>query len=230
MLNKILLSLIGLLTALSGFLLLKDKEPDFALGGGGAFGLTSSVSNPTVSNGAVISTSTLNYLSIGAGTTTVTANTSGTEELDVNVLVVASSTLTDLRWRVEYSHSTSSIASQQLWFPEPAYLAANATTTNISRTAKEYRFVFASSTPHRVATSTALNSTFDQNTTTSFSIKLTNIVANWTRIVFYIPTGASTANDVRMDTLSESTALDLIPAATSTNAGIFVQIVGKNPL
>src|SRR3990167_3735454 len=118
MLNKILLSLIGLLTALSGFLLLKDKEPDLALGGGGAFGLTG-FSNPPIVNGEVISTSTLNYLTPGTGTTTITVNTFGSDQLDLNVFMVASSTSdsADLRWTVEFSHSTSSVASEQVWFP-----------------------------------------------------------------------------------------------------------------
>lgn len=227
--NKILLSLSLILTLLAGSLyLFVDKED--VLAGIGAFGLTQGANNPEVSNGARLSTSTLNYLSIGAGTTTVTANTRGTDQIDVNVFVLASSTQADLRWRVEYSHSTTSVAGDQLWFPEPVSLNELATTTRITQTSREYQYVFASTTSHRLATSTTANNTFVQNNVSSFTFRIKDIAANWTRVVFYVPTGASTANDERMDTLAESTALGVIPIATSTNVGIFVQVVNKDPL
>lgn len=202
---------------------------EIAKAGGGVFGLTLHEGNPGNSQGAPMSTSTLNYLSIGAGTTTVTINTASTDQVDVNVFAVASSTLTDLRWRVEFSHSTTTVVGNQLWFPEPAGLNQLATTTVTTRTSKEYSWVFASSTPHRIATSTAANGQFDQDTTGSFTFRIKDIAAQWTRVIFYVPTGASTANDNRMDTLSESTALGIIPSATSTNIGIFVQPVLKQP-
>jgi len=56
---------------------------------GGAFGLTNVVSKPSAQNGEAISTTTLQYMTIGAGTTTVTVNTRGTEALKVNVFVHA---------------------------------------------------------------------------------------------------------------------------------------------
>ena len=225
--NKKYLVLALVVVTLAGLTLF--REP-LAKAGSGAFGLISGISNPFQSNGAVVSTTTLNYMSMGAGTTTVTANTQGTDQLEVNVFGVASSTLTDLRARVEFSNSTTSVAADQLWFSEPEELVANATTTRITRTSSEYQFVFASSTPHRLATSTAMVNTFDQNTTFGFSFKIKDISARWTRIVFYIPTGASTANDDRMDTLAESTALGVIPTATSTNAGIQVFVTNKDPI
>lgn len=188
---------------------------------GGAFGLAD-VSNPAVQNGEVTATSTLNYMTPGAGTTTITANTSGTDQMDVSVFVVASSTITDLRWRYEFSHSTTSVAANQVWFPEPIELVANATTTRITRTAKEYSWVFASSTPHRLATSTTMNGTFDQETTGAFVFRIKDIAARWTRVIFYLPTaGAAQA---------QSTALGVIPSATSTNAGIQVFGTLKSPL
>ena len=205
------------------------REP-LVRAGSGAFGLSNGISNPLQTNGAVVSTTTLNQMSIGAGTTTITANTNGTDQLDVNVFGVASSTLTDLRWRVEFSNSTTSLATDQLWFPEQNIIATHATTTRVLTNSAEYSYVFASSTPHRVATSTATINTFDQNTTFAFRFSIKDIAARWTRVVFYIPTGASTANDNRMDTPSESTAFGTIPSATSTNAAIQVFITNKDPL
>jgi hypothetical protein len=152
--------------------------------------------------------------------------------LKVNVFGIASSSpLTELRWRIEYSNSTSSIPAQQLWFPEPIELNTNSTTTIITRTAKEYLYRMASTTQHRTATSTAMNGTFDQDITFALAFDVKDIAARWTRIVFYVPTGASTANDLRMDTLAESTALGLpLPAATATPIGIQVFVTRKDPL
>lgn len=221
------ISIIGYILAILGGLVW-FREP-ILRAAGGVFALNTNVSQPTNTNG-VISTSTLNYLSIGAGTTSITAFTGNTDQLDVNVFEVASSTLTDLRWRVEFSHSTTTVAADQIWFPEPAGLNELATTSVITRTSKEYSYVFASTTPHRIATSTAANGVFDQNITASFTFRIKDIAARWTRVIFYIPTGAATANDNRMDTLAESTALGTIPVATSTNAGIAVFITQKDPL
>lgn len=172
----------------------------------------------------------LNYMSPGAGTTTVTAFTGGTDTLQVNVFGVASTVATtDLRFRIEYSNSTSSVPSEQLWFPEAQELntayggfSAVGTTTVLTRNAKEYAFRPIATGPHRLATSTTMNSTFNQDLTFAFSVKIRDITARWTRVIFYIPTtGAS-------QTLS--TALDQFPTATSTNAGIYAHPVGKDPL
>src|SRR3990167_3101250 len=148
---------------------------------GGAFGLTNAVSKPSAQSGEAIATSTLQYMTIGAGTTTVVVNTRGTETLKVNVFVHASSTASNLRWRIEFSHSTSTVNSEQIWFNEPASLTSNATTTVLTRSAREYSWMFASTSGHRLATSTAMNTTFDENTTGSFSFEIDDIAANWTR-------------------------------------------------
>lgn len=205
------------------------REP-LAKAAGGAFGLDVNVSNPANLDGAQLSASTLNYMSPGAGTTTATVFTGGTDTLQVNIFGVASTVATtDLRWTIEYSHSTSSVPSEQLWFPEPQYLEANrngiggfGTTTPLVRSTKEYAYRPVSTLPHRLATSTAMDSTFTINTTFATSFKIENIAARWTRVVFYIPTAGAT--------LAESTALDQIPVATSTNAAIYVHTVAKNPL
>ena len=196
---------------------------------GGVFNLFDQYSNPENTTGARVATSTLNYLLIGQGTTTITAATLGTDQIDLNVFGVASSTLSHLRWRYEFSHSTTSVVTDQVWFPEPAELTINATTTTITRTAKEYSYLFASSTAHRLATSTAMNGVFDQDTTFSFVFRIKDIAARWTRVVFYNPTGATTANDARMDTAAESTALGTLPVATSTGIAIQVFVTQKQP-
>lgn len=198
-------------------------------GAGGAFGLVF-VQQPPAPQGEIVATSTLQYLTIGAGTTTVTVNTAGTEQLNVGVFVHASSTNSNVRWRIEFSNSTTTVAADQLWFPEAQALTSSATTTRLTQTSREYSWLFASTTSHRLATSTAMNGRFDQDTTSAFSFEISDIAANWTRIIFYNPTGASTANDARYDTQSEVTALGTINEATSTPFGIQVFVTSKQPL
>ena len=194
---------------------------------GGVFALDSSVKAPETIE-LTISTSTLNYMTPGAGTTTLQVYTEGADQLDLNIFMQASSTLTDLRWRVEFSHSTTSVASQQLWFPEVTDLnASTATTTNQVRIGREYRWLFASTTAHRIGTSTAMSNTFDQNTVSARTFRVSNVAARWTRIIFYIPTGSITNSVGNISTCC--TSLGDPPAATSTNAGISVQAVTKQP-
>mgnify|MGYP001581742581 CR=1 FL=1 len=226
-LTAILSGLAAILASLVVLLAVKEF-PEKALGGSsGTFGLSVSVNNPA-NNDGFISTTTLNYLTPGTGTTTVTINTTGTDQADLNIFMVASSTSSgaDLRWTVEFSHSTSSIASEQLWFPLAEEVNINATTTFRTQIAKEYGWKPATTTRHNIATSTNANNIFT-SPVASTRISIKDIAARWTRISFYIPTGSLT--DSRMDTLAESTALDALPSATSTNAGIFVQIVSKEP-
>ena len=210
----IVLSVIVMLGALVWF-----REPIRA--GVGAFALNTGVTQPRNTDGAV-GTSTLNYLTPGTGTTSVTLNTRGTDQLDLNIFMVASTTATtDLRWTVEFSHSTSSIPSQQLWFPLTEELATNATTTFRTALAKEFGWIPALDARHAIATSTNADGIFT-SLTASTRISIKDIAAEWTRIVFYMPTPGTS--------LSESTALGSIPLATSTNAGIAIFPVGKDPL
>lgn len=212
----IALSILVIIGALIWF-----REP-IVKAAGGAFGLNSDVSQPRNTDG-VVSTSTLNYLTPGSGTTTITAFTGGADKLDLNIFMVASSTSNsaDLRWTVEFSHSTSSVASQQLWYPLTENLNSTATTTFRTQIAKEFGWKAATSTRHVVATSTFADSTFT-SPTASTRISIEDIAARWTRVIFYIPTIGTTLN--------ESTALGSIPTSTSTNAGIQVFIVQKEPL
>lgn len=212
----IALSVIVMLGALVWF-----REPIKA--GIGAFALNNQYNQPTNRDGAV-STSTLNYLTPGTGTTSVTVYTEKTDTLDLNIFGVASTVATtDIRWRVEFSHSTSSIPSQQLWFPLAEEMAVNATTTFRTQIAKEYALNPAVDTRHQVATSTGMDSTFTSPTfATRFSLK--DIAARWTRVVFYIPTGSTEG------CASCTTALGGAPQATSTNAALAIFPVGKDPL
>jgi len=210
----IILSVIIILGALVWF-----REPIKA--GVGAFALNVPVQQPTNNDGAV-STSTLNYLTPGTGTTSITAYTGGTDQLDLNIFLLASTTATtDLRWTVEFSHSTSSIASQQIWFPLTEDIQINATTTFRTALAKEFAWIPALDARHAIATSTGADATFT-SLTASTRISVKDIAARWTRIVFYIPTPGTS--------LAESTALGSIPLATSTNVGIAVFPVTKDPL
>src|SRR3990167_2866910 len=106
--NKYIVLGMVLLVLAFGFLF-KDKVADAV---GGRFVLNTSESNPANTSGAVISTTTLNYLSPGAGTTTATFDTRTTDLLNVNIFGVASTVATtDLRFTIEYSHSTSTVDS-----------------------------------------------------------------------------------------------------------------------
>ena len=218
----IALSIIIALGALVWF-----REP-LAKAASGAFAINAAVSNPANTTGA-ITAARLNYMTPGTGTTTSTTYTKGTDTLQVNIFGVASTVATtDLRWTVEFSNSTSSVPSEQLWFPMPNENLAAAsgitgigTTTPLTRSAREFAYRPVSTVTHRLATSSAMNDVFTLDTTFATSFKLTDITATWTRIVFYIPTTGAT--------LAQSTALDQVPAATSTNAGIAVFPVTKDP-
>src|SRR3990167_5989220 len=166
--------------------------------------------------------STLNYLTPGTGTTTVTINSRGTDQVDFNVFLVASTTATtDLRWTVEFSHSTTSVAASQMWFPLTEDINTNATTTFRTQLAKEFAWVPALDARHNIATSTAADGTFT-SLTAATRISIKDIAAEWTRVIFYMPTAGAT--------FTQSTALDKIPLATSTNAGIQVFTIRKDPL
>ena len=196
------------------------KEP-IVKAAGGVFALSSAIQNPSNPSGAALAVSGLNYMTPGAGTTTITQNTQGIEQFDVYVFGVASSTLTNLRYRVEFSNSTSTIPADQLWFPEPNNYAPTTTTVTVPQSSQEYSYRFASSTPHRLATSTAMNTTFDENTTFAFTHRIENIAARWVRVVFYVPTMGITR--------ALTTALGEFLSATSTNVGIYVAPLGKEP-
>lgn len=219
----IALSIIIALGALVWF-----REP-LAKAAGGAFALTTAVDSNT-SDGAITSVNDLNYLSPGAGTTTRTYYTGGTDILNIGIFGVASTVATtDLRFTVEFSNSTSSVPSEQLWFPlanenisAASGITGSGTSTVLTRSAKEFIYRPVSTLTHRLATSSAMNDVFALDTTFGTSFKLTDITARWTRIVFYIPTTGAT--------LAQSTALDQVPAATSTNAGIAVFPIMKDPL
>ena len=221
-LNKILISALGILAVISGLLIAKSELPGPILGAaGGAFSLNTGYNQPTNSAGA-ISTSSLNYLTPGTGTTSITIDTRGTNQVDLDIFMLASTTATtDLRWTVEFSHSTSTVASEQLWFPLTQELASNSTTTFRTALAKEYGWIPALDARHAIATSTGADSTFT-SLTTSTRVSIEDIASPWTRIIFYIPTAGAT--------LSESTALGSIPVATSTNVGIAIFPVRKDPL
>ena len=192
--------------------------PDKAESVGGEFVLDTVCSTATTTT---VATSTLLYLEPGTGTTTLTCWTGGTEQIDFNIFMLASSTLTDLRWRVEYSHSTSTVAGYPIFYPEIQESAEFATTTNYFL--KEYRWRFASTTDHRLGTSTAVSTTFAVDSTGTRVFSLKDIAANWIRIEFYIPHG-SDANGMG------TTALGNKPTATSTNAGIYVHAIKRDPL
>ena len=218
----IVLSIIVMLGALVWF-----REP-IVKAGVGAFGLGGVVSNSPVESGQRVSTSTLNYLTPGTGTTSVVINTSTTDQVDLNVFLVASTTATThLRWTAEFSHSTSSVPSEQLWFPLAEELNTSSTTTFRTALAKEFGWIPELDARHAIATSTGADATFT-SLTASTRISLKDIAANWTRFTFYIPTGSLT-ND-QADTLAESTALGALPSATSSNAGIQVFLLSKQPL
>lgn len=225
----LILSILSVITLIMvGVFLTYLYPPDTAKSAGGAFTLTTDCSSATSSKGAVINTADLIYMTPGTATTTVTCYTGNTDRIAFNIFMQASSTLTDLRWRVEFSHSTTTAGADVLWFPEDVVLSAStATTTNLTQAGKEYRWLFASSTPHRIGTSTTMNTTFDQNTTGSKTFSINDITARFTRIVFYIPTGSAVGG---CGSACGTTALGSVPTATSTNAGILVHTISHDPL
>ena len=122
-------------------------------------------------------TTTLNYITPGAATTTLSCSIELTDQVDLLVLFRASSTVSELRWRYEYSRDNID------WYPgQEEFVATEATSTvRVPATFTEYSWTYASSTP-----------TSGGNTDTSFKrVQIKDLAARYMRIKFYLPIGSA---------------------------------------
>lgn len=120
-----------------------------------------------------MATTTVNYMTPGTGTTTLSLYTANTDQVDLNVLYNASGTQSILKWRYEESPDNLN------WYADSNELVANATTTTVVRDFAEYSWVYATSTAGTSQANVALK-----------HIKVPNIASPYWRAVFYVPAGA----------------------------------------
>lgn len=122
-------------------------------------------------------TTSISYMTAGVSTTTSqTFKTALADQLDLNIMMVASSTASTLNWRYEFSDNNVD------WYTESGDTTSNATTSIITRDGKIYSWVFASSTSGT------------GNATRAFQhIKIKDIAAAYTRVIFFIPPGSTPA-------------------------------------
>ena len=118
-------------------------------------------------------TSTLSYMSRGLGTTTMTCLTRSVDEMSVNAILVASSTETRYRYRVERSLNNID------WYADIAEIGELSSTTPVTGSFAEFSL--------RYASSTAGTSQTVVGTTANFiNFKIKDLRADYTRIVFYL--------------------------------------------
>lgn len=122
-------------------------------------------------------TTSIAYMTAGTGTTTSpTFVTALADQLDLNIVLSASSTASTLNWRYEFSDNNVD------WYTEAGDTTSNATTSILTRDGKIYSWTFASST------------TGSGNDTRAFQhVKIKDIAAAYTRVIFFLPAGSANA-------------------------------------
>jgi hypothetical protein len=126
-------------------------------------------------------TTTIAYLTPGAGTTTLAFNSVFADTVDLDIIQKASSTLSILKWRYEYSDNGID------WYGDNIENTTNATTTVVVRDFSEYSWTFASST---AGTSGATSASGDRALK---HVRVPDFSARYFRVVFYVPPGSANA-------------------------------------
>ena len=131
-------------------------------------------------------TTSLTYMTGGTGTTTLSFATENADIVAYNLMLGSSTTVPTLCSRTQYSMNNVD------WFAETEDLNVNATTTNLTRDAKETCWLYASTTPNSSKYTTGTGSA----TTTYVYIqyKVKDIVASYMRTLFYLPAGSAASN------------------------------------
>lgn len=137
-------------------------------------------------------TSTLAYLMPGAATTTLTldaqnGNNFAANSAELLIQLKASSTLTTLKWRYEYSQDAAcqSAPATVNWYAESINLAAATASSTVEvRDFKEYSWNYAS---------TSIQGT--QTVATPFALKAFSVATptKCVRVIFYLPIGSANA-------------------------------------
>lgn len=131
----------------------------------------------SASSGETHATGTLNYMRAGTATTTLPCSIDGTDQVDLLVILKASSTATTLRWRYEFS------ADNVNWYIGDSDIVPTeaSSTVRVPSTFTEYSWVYASSTPESSA----------GNADTAFKrIQIKDLGARYMRVKFYLPVGS----------------------------------------
>lgn len=119
-------------------------------------------------------TSTTRYMTAGTATTTLTLNTQTSDQVNLNIMYQASSTVgASLKWRYEFSVDGIS------WFADDTTINELATSTQHVGSFEEHTWAYASSTAGSSVSNTAYKHT-----------RKMNIASPLTRVVFYVPTGS----------------------------------------
>ena len=149
-----------------------------------------------------VATTTLNYMTPGTGTTTITCLAGRSESLRILAILVGSSTQTNYRFRAEDSVDGVD------YFARLASVRELATTTSLSSTVAEYSLVFASTT---AGSFTLANFGGLASTSASLiSFDIPTLGSNYVRVVSYLA-GTPTADTNPINT------------ATSTRGAIWFQ-------
>jgi hypothetical protein len=118
------------------------------------------------------------YMTPGNATTTMTFQTAGSDQLDMNIKMGASTTAAYLSWRYEFSDNNTD------WYSEGVELTPTATTSQFTLS-KTMTLQFASTTAGSALSSTTTSSTLFTHT------QIKDISSNYTRIVFFVPIGSN---------------------------------------
>lgn len=141
-----------------------------------------------------LATTTLNYLSPGVGTTTLSLYTADNDQIGLNILFNASSTASTLKWRYEFSVDGTN------WFAQDNGLSTTATTTVLTNTNTDYSWTFASSTQGSSQTTASISTSFKH-------VDLLNVGSPFTRIVFFMPIGSTNGAIYVQATLKTANAI-----------------------
>jgi hypothetical protein len=120
-----------------------------------------------------VASSTLEFMTAGTGTTTLSCSTDGMDAFDLRILLKASSTKTNLRGHVAYSDNNTD------WYIASVPLTENATTTTYAQ--GEMSMHFASSTPEDSG---------GNADTMWLTIPFRDIAARYTKVKLYLPPGS----------------------------------------
>lgn len=150
---------------------------------------------PQSSNGTLTATTSPSYMTPGTATTTYSFDTSAgnvfaaSNQAALLVQYTASSTLSALQWRYEYSQDTTCGTSPTTadWYAQNDVSYTNQTATTspygIQSGPFEYRWNYASSTPGAAAVAT--------NQNLGKKVIMVPIPTRCVRVMFYVPIGAS---------------------------------------
>ena len=128
-------------------------------------------------------TTTMKFMTPGTGTTSVSCVTGNAEKIRIFAAFAASSTNTQLRWRVQRSMETAT-SSSGTWFSDIAPVMELASTTSMTNDFSAFRLTYATP-PADTSTSIGFNGS-GTTTVSQFSFEVPSSGANLMRVQFYL--------------------------------------------